>query len=319
MFAICIESSHARGMGHLFRAINLAAALGHRWDTPVILVNEHAPSISVLERHGLRYRVVDLEDHVTNWEWRTIDECGVSIWINDRLDTDARHARRVKASGIPLVTFDDHGDGSEFADLHVAALSFDERQHLGGRQVLCGVEYLILNQDIGHYRRLRSKLGSIVVNLGGSDTYGVTVRVVQALAVRGRSATVVVGPSFEHHKELQKVMTGTFEVKCGVPSLVEEFSHHDLAITGGGITPFEANAAGLPVIVIANESFEIPVGEKLANLGGARFAGFHTDFDERIFDEELPITQMSKLAMEHIGLGGSQAVVAAISELLNDA
>ena len=44
--------------------------------------------------------------------------------------------------------------------------------------------------------------------------------------------------------------------------MAEEMSRHDLAVTGGGMTPFEANAAGLPCIVVANETFEIQVKTK---------------------------------------------------------
>ena len=73
---------------------------------------------------------------------------------------------------------------------------------------------------------------------------------------------------------------------------MEEFSHYDLAITGGGITPFEANAAGLPCVVIANEDFEIPVGLGLEKLGGTVFAGHYSQIDAKLLSENLPIKKI---------------------------
>jgi len=98
--------------------------------------------------------------------------------------------------------------------------------------------------------------------------------------------------------------------------MIEEFHHHDLAITGGGITPFEANASGLPCVVIANELFEIPVGKKLQKLGGSIFAGHHESLSLPLFHANLPLKQMSQAGMRIIGLHGTHRVIEALQELV---
>lgn len=314
MFALCIESSHARGMGHFYRALNLADGLAEAGYPYKFYLNDHAPSRRLLDECGCRHEIVPLEDFDSNWEASLIRKDGITVWVNDRLNTDSRHAAKIKASGIPLATFDDRGTGAALADLHVAALAFDAQEKLGGARLLRGSGYLILNPQIRQYKRLRTRLSSVLVTLGGSDTYGVTVKVVQILKGMGLAATIAIGPAFIHKDLLENELTSSFTVKRGLPSLIEEFARHDLAITGGGITPFEANASGLPCVVIANELFEMPVGKELHRLGGSLFAGHHKSLQLPLFTEDIPLEQMSHAGMNNIGLQGTQRVISALLE-----
>ena len=316
MFALCIESSHARGMGHFYRALNLAEGLAQAGLAYTFYLNDHVPSRQILIERGLPHRIVDLQDFTVDWEASLIRQDGIILWVNDRLDTDASHAEKITVTGIPLVTFDDRGTGAALADLHIAALAFDTQEQLAGDKLLRGADYLILNPQISNYTRPRKQLASILVTLGGSDTYGVTVKVVKLLKEMGLNATIVVGPAFMHMDLLNEELTDGFTLKRGVPSMIAEYHRHDLAITGGGITPFEANASGLPCVVIANELFEIPVGMELQRLGGSLFAGYHESLLSPFFRADLPLEKMSQAGMSNIGLQGTQRVIGALLELV---
>lgn len=318
MLAFCIESSHARGMGHLYRSLNLADRLRINGYESIFYMNEHSVSNSIVAGRGYAYSLADLADCETAWEEDLVRRDSVRLWINDRLDTDKRHTLRLKKIGIPLVHFDDYGSGADFCDLHIAALSFDDEKRLGGSKVLRGIEYMILNPDIIKYRRLRTELKSIIITLGGSDTYGVTLDVVGHLAqLRNVSVTVILGPSFQHMHELLSLLSPQFKIKVAVPSLIREMSYHDLAVTGGGLTPFEAAASGLPCIIIANEIFEIPIGRKLANLGCAVFAGYYQNLDIASFNIDFAsIESMSRTALNEIPLTGIDIVASEIAGLL---
>lgn len=295
-------------MGHLYRSVNLANTLKKNGLDSIFYLNNHAPSLKVLRDHSIEYEVIDLDKLGTGLEATLIRRNAISLWINDRLDTDENHAKIVKNEHIPLVTFDDRGSGAEFSDLNVAALVFANTGALKGSRVLTGIRYLVLNEEIFENRRLRKSPNKIVVSLGGSDTYGVTIKVAKLLATHGLTATVIVGPAFEHLDELLNHVQSDFEIKMSVPSLIEEFSRYDLAVTGAGITPFEANAAGLPCIVVANEEFEISVGAELERLGGSKFAGHHHTIDPEAFNLKFDIEQMSCAGMERIDLKGCQRI-----------
>lgn len=303
-------------MGHFYRMINLANALKVSGHNCKFFLNNDLPPQKILQSANFDFDVVDLKDLKSGWEEKLIDREGINVWVNDRLDTDIKHTERIKKKNIPLVTFDDRGSGAELSDLHIAALAFNDRESLSGERVLQGVKYLILNTEIARYKRLRNAPENIVVTLGGSDTYGVTVEVVRKLAALGKKATVIIGPTYQHHDELKEVLTPNFDVKHNIPSLIQEFYRHDIAITGGGITSFEANASGLPCMVIANEKFEVSVGKELERMGGSVFAGYYKDFYSSKLKLELPIEKMSQAGMDNIELDGCQRVVYELAHLI---
>jgi spore coat polysaccharide biosynthesis predicted glycosyltransferase SpsG len=258
----------------------------------------------------------DVTDATSSWERTIVSQFGVTAWINDRLDTDRRHVARLKSLGVRTITFDDDGDGAPLYDLHVAALALIQGKQPKGRRALSGLEYLVLDPAIGPLRRKRNEGKRWVVCLGGADTYGVTVRVVELLKDSSASVTVLLGPAFRHDEELSHVIPVRFGIKRGVPSVPAELASHDVAVTGGGITAFEACCSGLPTIVVANERHEIPLGLHLASLGCARFAGHYSSVTAQAFTEPLPIVDMSEAGLERVPANGLAAVCDELQALM---
>lgn len=304
MIGFCIEASHERGLGHLYKTLNFVEYLDGLNERYVVIVNDDPISTSILKQRGVAYVTVNLSDTQSDWETTIIKQYGITTWINDRLDTDKRHAEHIKKHSVKLVTFDDRGTGAPLADLHFAPLVFTGKELLQGKRVLTGTNYLVLSKEIDGCRHVRKHLDSILVTLGGSDTYGVTLQVVALLKSLNKRATVVVGQSFQHHAELERVIDERFMVKRGVTSLIQEFVHHDLAITGGGVTPFEMNASGLPCIIVANELHEIEIGKYLAGVGSSIFAGYFRELDEKAFSMNFNLAAMSRIGIDKIRTGG---------------
>ncbi|NEJ71507.1 glycosyl transferase [Rhizobium phaseoli] len=321
MFVFCIESSHSRGMGHLYRSLTLAEELGRRGRDIHFLINDHESTLNVLKSRGFEFTIYDLKAPGGSWERAFVETVRpLEVWVDDRLDTTLAHAEAVVSAGARLVTFDDRGDGAELADINISALVFDEIDRLKGREVKSGIEYMILNPEIERYRRARKSVSSILVTLGGADTHGVTVRVANWLQSKPVAVTVVTGPAFQHREDLHAVLSkpdvASIQHLTGVPSMAQEMNRHDLAITGGGLTPFEAAASGLPSIVIANEFFEIPVGRALEELGFSRFAGHHRSVDFDTLSLDLPIEIMSQTALRRTNLNGSHRIADILEALL---
>jgi spore coat polysaccharide biosynthesis predicted glycosyltransferase SpsG len=303
------------GMGHFFRAINFIDFLKEGNISYIIFINNNEMACKILKERGLKHEIVDLEDFESGWEKKLISKYGINAWINDRLNTDITHAQYIKEQGIKLVTFDDRGIGATISDIHVAALPIGNEDCLTGKKILTGLEYLILNKEIFRFRRVRKKIENIIVTLGGSDTYGVTIKVARMLKKLNKKATLHIGPSFKHLRELEAEINENFTIIKRVPSLVEVFYEYDLAITGGGITPFEANASGLPCIIIANEVFEIGNGRFLDELGSSVFAGYHKELSHDIFCKDLDIEKMSSKGINTISLNGAENIYREIQSL----
>ena len=307
MFAVCLEASHQRGLGHLFRQLSLVAHFIEQGAPFVVLVNDYAVAHGILRAHGIPFETVPLAGE-PGWESPLIRRLGITTWINDRLDTGGAHAAAVKNEGIHLATFDDRGEGAALSDLHIAALCIEDSEKLTGKRVVTGMRYLVLDRSIERFRRLRSSADRILVTLGGTDTYGVTVRAVELLKRVGRGATVVLGPGFRHLPQLQSVVSPAFEIKQSVKSLIEEFARHDVAITGGGMTPFEASASGLPCVIVANEWFEVPLAKYLEGLGCSIFAGHHSEIEAIPLPTIRDVEAMSRAGMAQIDTRGAENV-----------
>ena len=301
MFAICIEASHSKGMGHLFRMLNFATYLGKKNQPFIFIINDNKKTSRMLTDKNMTFEVADFNNYSLSWEAEIINKYSVNYWVNDRLDTHQQHALNVKKTGIKLITFDDMGSGAKESDINICGLFFN-RENIEGKQVLKGVRYLILNDEIDLYKRERTSIKKILVTLGGSDTYGVTIKVVKMLQSNNIKATIHHGASFDHIEELKAVLTDKYQVINNIPSLIEEFSNYDLAITGGGITPFEANASGLPCLIIANEIFEIPNGQFLEQMESSKYLGFHAEIDNNVLEgiSQLDINSMSLSGMHNL-------------------
>jgi hypothetical protein len=296
--------------------LRLAAALTGRGRSAEVLVNSDGPALAVLQRSGIRHQVVDLLDGATGWESEIIIRDGVRLWVDDRLDTSAAHARTVKGHGIPLATLDDRGAGAGLADLHVAALCFDSAEPVGGQRVLRGTEYLILDPELSRHRRLRCRADRWMVAMGGTDTHGLTPKVVTWLRDAGRRATVVVGPGFRHDRELAQAAGGDFEVRRSVPSLVAEFEAHDVAITAGGISAFEANASGLPCLIVATEPWEVENARELERRGCSLFLGFRDEVDAAAAaSRSIDVEAMSRAGLSQLDAQGVERVATALLAL----
>ena len=294
------------GMGHLFRMINLYGVLRQNGaDAVIVLLEKHPPSSEWLARANIPFEVVaEQAVGLPDWEAIIAFRYEAKVWVNDRLQTDAVHAARIKARGLRLVTFDDLGSGAALADIHVAALAGVREETPQGEKVLVGLEYLILAPETACYRRQRFECSKWVVNLGGSDTHGVTVKVAQWLVAMQKTATLILGPGFSHNKALAEVVGEDIIVKKSVPSLAAEFAAHDLAITGGGLTAFEAAAAGLPTVTVANEPWEVAHCRHLQAIGCSVFAGSHDEMDLSLLNTPLDIARMSQAALYGVGIDG---------------
>lgn len=314
MFVICIKTSHETGMGHLFRMINLSKFLkGRQKEFIFILLGEHVPSEAFLKKESINYKIVDQNE--PEWEKTVVQHYQPTVWINDRMDTSEAHSLILMALGCKIVTFDDNGSGAKYTHLNISALAIARKEEPEGLNVLIGLDYLLLSDEINYYLRLRRTANNWVVNFGGSDTYGVTVKAVEWLVKKKRTATVILGPGFLHHKILETVMGNNITIKQSVPSLIAEFSNYDVAITGGGLTAFEAAAAGLPTVTVANELHEIGHCEYLQNLGCSIYAGYHNQVNFDVIEKINNIQEMSQAGIDNVTTKGINNICKEIFKL----
>ncbi len=312
MYAIYVESSQQRGMGHLFRALNFTAYLREIGEKYIVFINDDAISINILNRQQIPYYVLGNEVEKGNLISDVIRNFSIDVILLDRFSTSFEVCSLLKKQNILLAAIDDCGTGATLLDIHFCSMLFE---NLKGKHILKGKEFLILNSEIQKYRRIRTKVDKILVTLGGSDTYGVTVKVIRILKKLNYKADIIIGPHFKFHQELMNELDEGFNVFSNVESLIYTFSMYDLAITGGGVTCIEASASGLPCLIVANELHEIDIARYVASFGGAIYLGYHQELNKRDFIlHNLDIKQMSEKALQAFELNGAANIYRAIEE-----
>ncbi len=286
-----------------------------------MVINKDTGLRYLLEEKGVPVETAEFSDFESDWESVLIREYHVDTWINDRLDTTLSHARGVKKNNISLVTFDDKGEGAKLSDLHIAGLVFERENELNGRHVLTGTNVLVLSPLIDKYRRLRTGLNRVIVSMGGSDTYGLTWMILDILEELEVAATIHTGPAFKDLPRLKRRCAGKYKLIHSVPSLCETFFQYDLAFTGGGITPFEANAAGLPCLMISSEEHEISACRFLESSGASIYLGGRESLSRSVVKKTLAavnIKDMSRAGMKTVTTDGAANIWNALQDLKHE-
>lgn len=317
MYVICIESSNTRGMGHLFRALLYIDYLRQHNISFMLLVNDDLNSLKLLDNKNIEYTIVYFQDVSSNWEQQIVRQFGVTVWINDKFETSWEMGKHITEAGALFCLIDDIGQGELFADVHFAGMIYPTRKYVKGKYTFCGKEYIILNSQIAQYRHERNHLNKVIVSLGGSDPHGVTLKVVNELTKYNYNVAIVIGPNFNFKRELISLNVKNFPIFQNVPSLIETFSEYDLAITGGGVTCCEANAAGLPCIIIANAPHEENTGRYMEQFGGCIYAGNYANWDVTLFSKlgRLDINKMSLCALDSFRLDAVERIMTIISKI----
>ena len=68
MFAICLEASHTKGMGHLFRMLSFSKYLEKQNEEFLFVVDSNKKTHDIITGNNIPYEVIDLADYSSNWE-----------------------------------------------------------------------------------------------------------------------------------------------------------------------------------------------------------------------------------------------------------
>ena len=298
MYIICVECSKTRGMGHFFRSLLYASYLKES-DIPfVILINDDKKAIEILNEKRIPFRIVNFADN-SDWETPLIKQLNANVWIQDKFETNEKMALNIKKNNILLCAIDEFGSGAIYCDLHFAGMIYLTGNVIKGKRIFSGSEYVILNPEINKYKKIRTNVSKVVVSLGGSDPFGMTIDIVREISKTKLDVEIIIGPDFDYKSELNEVNVNNYPILQNVPSLIAEFSKFDFAITGGGVTCCEANACGLPCLIIANAPHEINTAKYMDSMGGAIYGGSFESWNKSLIGKitDFDINKMSKNGM----------------------
>ena len=251
--AIFVNGNNKTGMGHIYRALELADEF---YSKPDIIYNSEETKGNAFGT--TKHCLLPIRKKEELYEICSTKQ--YDLFINDVLDTDLVHMKNLRAAmpNARIVNFEDSGEGSSIADLVINALyGYDIRHH-----VLTGENYFIAAKSFLFYRPIpiREKVKTVMLTFGGADPQNYSDRLLKIITkaeYSDYSFIVVLGRAKKDADALCSMNYGSnIEIYHNVENMPELMSLCDIALTSRGRTGYELALLGIPTIAMAQNERE---------------------------------------------------------------
>lgn len=265
--AFYVNGNNKRGLGHVYRALELADEFCCKPDiyydsnqTERAIFGETTHNLIPVNGIGELLNVLGRERY--------------ALFINDILDTslDYMIAVRTALPHSKIINFEDAGEGGSRADIVFNALFSDDDTP----NVRAGEKYYIASKLFMFYRPkpIRDKVHDVFISFGGADPQNYSDRILAIIAKRKYKDVffhVVLGRAKTNVKELVEAGSALANVEVlhdivDVPGIM---SKCDVGITSRGRTGYELAMLGIPSIAMAQNQREERHGFVCAENGFA--------------------------------------------------
>jgi spore coat polysaccharide biosynthesis predicted glycosyltransferase SpsG len=323
LVVICGDGSNARGMGHIYRMLNLADALNTWAEVRFLTRGDEIAYKKLSERYPTTLTGNNEGDY------KTLNANRPAVIIIDRLDTETQNMRKLSSLCETLVTFDDCGEGAYEADLTINVL-YNRIKPKGHTKFYTDPSYAIINKRFAEVKRQDSKDTSrILVTMGGADTLGHTPNVIKVLDEIPERFDIIaaIGPAFKHYNELEEATTKCrkpLDLRFNITDMWNLMAWADIAISAGGNTLFELASTGTPTIAICEETFEVETADRMQSFGTCISLGYQKKVDEnqlnlsinKLLEDPSKRAEMSNIGRKLVDGRGSERASNLIQETL---
>ena len=258
------DGSPEIGLGHVVRCLALADELRDLHGCKVsFAMRQGTLGVKMVEAEGYKVFLPATDIHLSNqflWLNNAVNETGCRVLVLDiRDDLPLDAVSSLRSQGILIVTIDDPSQRRLVADLAfyppVPQLGKMSWSGFSGR-LFVGWEWVILRRQFAQRpSRVPFRRPRLLVTMGGSDPFKLTLRTVEALDLIKEEfdTSLVLGPGFLYYEELQSLITGTsrhFDIQRNVRCISQLMAQADMAVASFGVTAYELAAMGVPAVFL---------------------------------------------------------------------
>lgn len=265
---IRVDGSHGIGLGHIFRMLALARKLVSRGANVRFVSKEDVICNKMVMDAGFVCVNYPKDSSIDVLE-KEISFFDPHLLLFDVLESNDTVLEMVRSNtGAKVVTFDDVGAGLQYAQVVINSIAFIwglyDKENCKAK-VYEGPKYIVPGNGIENYlggeREHRAEANGIMIAFGGSDTYGLTSRVLRALngAEKKLCIRINIGPAFVENSYFTDTATSSphnIQLLKNTSDIYAEMIKSDVVICGGGIMLYELAALGVPSISVATEKHE---------------------------------------------------------------
>lgn len=271
--AIYVNGNNKRGIGHIYRALELADEF---YTKPDIYydINQTNSQVFGKTTHKLIpvNGIADLFERCKKEDY--------TIFINDILTTsiDYMIGLRTVLPKAKLINFEDDGEGILKADLVFNALYKETRLP----QVYAGEKYYISGKTFMFYDpiKINQEVRNVFISFGGADPQNYSERLLKIILQQEYEKyhfTIVLGRAKTNVEELLSYNKySNIDVLYDVSNMPELMAACDIGITSRGRTGYELALLGIPSIAMAQNEREEKHGF-VCNENGFTYIGLNPD------------------------------------------
>ena len=314
MKSICfrVDASNSIGMGHLMECIALTVFFSQKKNNSFsieFIINDFPPLKKILSDYHVQVRtlgaVANEEEELHNLG-KLLQDRKPDILICNLLNRSTIYYQKIRSlAHHTAVILDDEISCEIPADI---VINFSILQDPGfysalkpvKTQYCIGPAFMPLSDQFQNRwslsRDIPAVCTNIFINQGGSDPYGLTLKIIRSLELLDLNQTiyVIMGDAITdlHRQELlaiQKVLKNRYIFEWGVSHkrMLEVMEKCDLAITAAGNTLYELAIFGIPSIIICHHERHNAVAEAFAQRGAAINLGIGISLDEQKIAESV--------------------------------
>lgn len=251
--AIYVNGNVSRGMGHIYRALEIADEF---YSKPDIYYDMNQTSRDVFGTTTHNLISVDGIGELLE----RLKEKQYDLFVNDILSTTIDYMIAVKKAlpNAKIVNFEDDGEGAYKADLVINALFGQSSMP----NMVSGERYYISSKLFMFYDAIsiKKRVEKVFISFGGADPQNYSDRLLNIISgdkYREIQFVVVLGRAKRNIEQLMKYNErNNIEVLFDVKNMPEIMSQCDIAITSRGRTGYELAILGIPTIAAAQNERE---------------------------------------------------------------
>ena len=301
------------GFGHLRRSLALARLLEGSLEPIFLLDSSDIGSQLQVAAQGWSFESFKLS---RLWS-RLSPPHGILI---DTRETEGLALLLEKASErcIPIISIHDLGLNPLPSDIVIdGSISPSTEGFLrNDAAFFTGTSYLVLEPVYGllhqRHKRIADRIGSVVVNMGGGDSGGCFVKVLEGLRLWGRELEVagIPGFAFWGQKALAEIDWRPLRFRWAAPdeSVAKLIFRADLAVTAVGLSAFEALCTGTPLMALAADEFQKKTTSTLAKADACIDLGRMDNFKPVQLPEVVSSMDEDRKRRERLSRRGRQIV-----------
>lgn len=268
------------GTGHVVRCLLLADKLSETKEFEIAFLMKDYEGVKWILDRGYKVYRIPLEKDELEETINAIKDFSPDIFVIDRLDTGEDFMKKIKGTGVILITLDDNGLGQKYADITINAI------RESGVSLYEGPAYVTLPEIRFKEIEELEECKRIFLSFGGYDHLNLTLKTMKALENLDEKVEIVVaiGGACKYRNELNdflKKSKRNFKVYYQPKNFGELLDQADISIVSGGFTLFEAMARCIPSIVICQYEHQVETAKRYESWGATICLGKGDSLDEK--------------------------------------